>query len=387
MLRDIHLSQTNIQNAMNGIVRLFSCCIPVKGYRRSFIYDLQRPKSSNAIPNDLYDILVSFPKKSVEEIKGYYHHQFDETIDSYFEFLLEREFAYVFEKEELVHFPAIENVWDSPSEVTNSILCVTKSGLPTLRPVLVQLSDLRCDAVQFLIYDAVSIGDLMLLASQFDGLRIFSVELLLNHSELFDYAALPSFLDENPRIRRVVIGGCTDEFVVSDNRISLSSGRLDFQNGCGKIAPQYFSIGMGTFFEGQHHNTCLNRKVCLDTEGNIMNCPFMGICYGNIRDVTLKDAISMKGFTDLWDISKDEIDVCKDCEFRYMCTDCRCFVKHSENVFSQPSKCTYNPYVALWEGEKGYVPIEACGYYDENLRFVPDVDKIIMWNEKIVKNK
>ena len=35
-------------------------------------------------------------------------------------------------------------------------------------------------------------------------------------------------------------------------------------------------------------NTCLNRKICIDAEGNIKNYPAMAKSYGNIKDTTLE---------------------------------------------------------------------------------------------------
>jgi len=105
--------------------------------------------------------------------------------------------------------------------------------------------------------------------------------------------------------------------------------------------------------------------------------------FGNIKDTTLKKAIEKPGFKDLWYIHKDQIDVCKDCEFRHMCTDCRCFIKDPDNIYSQPAKCTYNPYVCKWEGEEEYVPVEECGTYSLNNGFVPDPEKIKALNKQI----
>ena len=49
----------------------------------------------------------------------------------------------------------------------------------------------------------------------------------------------------------------------------------------------------------------------------------------------------------LWFIKKDDIEICKDCEFRYNCTDCRAFTIEN-NVYSKPLKCNYNPYTNEW---------------------------------------
>lgn len=64
--------------------------------------------------------------------------------------------------------------------------------------------------------------------------------------------------------------------------------------------------------------------------------------YGNIRDTKLVDAVNTKGFKELWKITKDHVAVCKDCEFRYICQDCRAILKDPENIYSKPGNCKYN---------------------------------------------
>ena len=74
----------------------------------------------------------------------------------------------------------------------------------------------------------------------------------------------------------------------------------------------------------------------------------MSEVFGNIKDTTLKEAIEKPGFKKYWDINKDKIHVCKDCEFRYICTDCRAYVEDPEDILSKPLKCGYNPYTGEW---------------------------------------
>jgi SPASM domain peptide maturase of grasp-with-spasm system len=121
----------------------------------------------------------------------------------------------------------------------------------------------------------------------------------------------------------------------------------------------------------------------VDAEGNIKNCPAMERSFGNIKDTTLQEAIEKPGFKDLWFVHKDQIDVCKDCEFRHLCMDCRCFIKDPENIYSQPAKCTYNPYICKWQGQEGYVPVEECGSYSRETGFVPNHEKIKELNQQI----
>ena len=157
--------------------------------------------------------------------------------------------------------------------------------------------------------------------------------------------------------------------------ISYSNKISSFQK-CGFIHPDLFVVNLPFYTESIKYNTCLNRKVSIDSNGNIKHCPAMNKSAGNINDDSIKKLIENEGFKEIWYIVKDRIDICKDCEFRYICTDCRCFIKDPDNICSQPAKCTYNPYIAKWDGEEGYVPVENCGSYTKETGFIPDAEKI-----------
>ena len=100
--------------------------------------------------------------------------------------------------------------------------------------------------------------------------------------------------------------------------------------------------------------------------------------YGNIKDCNIIDIVKSSKFQELWKITKDKIEVCKDCEFRYICIDCRYHIDDKNNINSHPAKCKYNPYIGKWKGENGYVPVEECGKYSTEKGFEPD--KIIIEN-------
>jgi radical SAM protein with 4Fe4S-binding SPASM domain len=70
--------------------------------------------------------------------------------------------------------------------------------------------------------------------------------------------------------------------------------------------------------------------------------------FGHINEVSLMEVLIKKDFSVLWGITKDDILICKDCEFRYMCTDCRAHIQDKNNVTSKPINCEYDPYTALW---------------------------------------
>ncbi|MCU7617403.1 hypothetical protein NZ698_09350 [Chryseobacterium sp. PBS4-4] len=86
----------------------------------------------------------------------------------------------------------------------------------------------------------------------------------------------------------------------------------------------------------------------------IRNYPSMPQSFGNIKDTTLEDELCHKDFKKYWNLTKDKIEVCKDCEFRYICKDCRAYTErtHEDNEgldISKPLKCGYDPYTGEWE--------------------------------------
>lgn len=148
---------------------------------------------------------------------------------------------------------------------------------------------------------------------------------------------------------------------------------------CGVVDSKYFYTNLKNFTESIHHNSCLNRKISIDINGDIKNCPSMPESYGNIKDTTLEEAINKPGFKKYWNVTKDDIEVCKDCEFRYICTDCRAYTertKYSDEGLdlSKPLKCGYNPYTNEWaEWSTNPLKQKAIEYY--GMQEIIDNDK------------
>ena len=70
--------------------------------------------------------------------------------------------------------------------------------------------------------------------------------------------------------------------------------------------------------------------------------------FGNVKTKLLKDVLNDQSFKELWHINKDIINKCKDCEFRYVCSDCRAFTEIPEDIYSPPLKCGYDPVTNEW---------------------------------------
>lgn len=118
---------------------------------------------------------------------------------------------------------------------------------------------------------------------------------------------------------------------------------------CGQVSPRYFSCNVEAFTEALQFNSCLNRKIGIDARGAIRNCPSMPRAYGDVRTAPLAEIVANSEFQAVWKVTKDDVLVCQDCEFRYICHDCRAYVKDPAQPLSKPAKCRYNPYEGRWE--------------------------------------
>lgn len=105
-----------------------------------------------------------------------------------------------------------------------------------------------------------------------------------------------------------------------------------------------------------HHsfNPCLGHQVAIDTEGEIKPCLWWPGELGNIHKETVRDMIYEERFKHYWGAHKDSIEVCKDCEYRYNCNDCRLDSFNStEDLRLKPVFCCYDPYTGKGNKETG----------------------------------
>jgi len=145
--------------------------------------------------------------------------------------------------------------------------------------------------------------------------------------------------------------------------ILFSSDGFSWQTGKDVKHLDLFKINPLLYAESLHFNTYYNRKMFIDKEGLIRNGPLSDKSFGNIyKDHSWARLLRKREFKQLWEVRKDSISVCKVCEFRHMCTDAREPVRHKgKEDWYMDTECNYNPYLAKWRGEPGYAPLAESG--------------------------
>jgi len=152
----------------------------------------------------------------------------------------------------------------------------------------------------------------------------------------------------------------------------------------GLILSPSFSITKDDFSRNVSGHPCLSGKIAITDNGDVLPCIFSrGLTVGNVLKSTLREIISGRKLRAVWGSTKDDVLVCKDCEYRYACFDCRPLSEginqgRGEYLSAPYPRCTYNPYTGEWAGGVWRVD-EKKPYYDKAMK--PAIERTVTSNE------
>ncbi len=261
---------------MNRFFNLYSNCIPVKGSEESIIIDLQNTEHIN-VPNLLFDVLRKTRTHTIDEIKNFYNNSLDEGIDQYFSYLKDVDYGFFTDHVEM--FPELNLEWYSPLKVNSAILEMHEDCKYDFNSAIKELSSLACSSIQIRMShpDVNNILSGILDATRKS--RIRNVEIFLPEF-LYEEHYLKYLDDIENRINTFVIHSVKDEILTQDlykNSKYYIDHKLIFKSETinsattDHIKMENFIINMEFFTEAQQCNVALNRKICIDNEGNFKN--------------------------------------------------------------------------------------------------------------------
>ena len=330
----------------DSYLQLFPCCKIVNGSQKDAIYDLQR-EEYQLIPHALTSILEDAKTMTYGEIKAKYD-KFSHILKEYIDFLIRKEYVAI-DKHRL-DMMDIEPDYHTFSIISNAILDFDINSKYDVKSVIEELEELRCENVELRFYDEITTKKLLEILSLFDGTSIRDVEVLLPYKNIFDLQNIEKIHLDFPRLRKLTLHKSPKKLesvnLHEEICIIYTSETITDETCCGIVNEWYMLPKTDLYLESKQYNTCLNRKIGIDRKGNIKNCPSSSLIYGKVGDTKLADIVELPQFRLYWNIKKDDIMVCKDCELRHMCQDCRIFIEDPDNIYSKPKKCSYNPYVS-----------------------------------------
>ena len=343
------------QHNSNTYFLLYASVQLVKGARRTLLVDLER-KKMQFLPNDLYDFIEKCKSEVLIDVIDSYNKDDKITAIEYVDFLVENEFG--FHTDEPERFPGLDLTWKSPSDITNAVVDINRSSSHDYRYIVNALNSTRCQSIDFRIFDRLDNDELNIILEATNDSALQSVRVYIPYA-MWHCKDDRALFVQYPRLNTLVIHGAPDNRI-ADNGDGLGviiylADEIDSPQCCGYVSEKLMLGNLSVFTEALHHNSCLNRKLSIDSQGFVKNCSLQNEHYGYYKDVCfITLAKENKEFRKEWNVNKDSIDVCNICEFRYCCIDCRYIITDELNKLSKPKRCHYDPYTATWTQAAGH---------------------------------
>lgn len=103
--------------------------------------------------------------------------------------------------------------------------------------------------------------------------------------------------------------------------------------------------------KSNYSESCFANCFYIGSDMNVYPCVMeRRFCHGNLRDHSLAEIVDKK----LINFSKDQVDECRDCEFRHICKDCRPdSISMKKN--DKPWYCTYDVSAGIWADPDDFI--------------------------------
>ncbi|MEL6625944.1 MAG: grasp-with-spasm system SPASM domain peptide maturase [Bacteroidota bacterium] len=349
---------------------LHANCQLVEGAQQAVIYDLQRG-TYFFIPLSLAHFLKEAKAQPLEGLFEQYGEENRSIIEEYIEYLVEHDLAFICNFDEQALFPSTSLKWSRPAACTRAIIDLTTLDLTALRDRLDYFPSTYPIGLEIRLLAHMGKDTCQQLASIiFEEYPHFSPLDMMAYTE--DLTLLPltrAWSRDEPRIRYLLL--VTPE--VQDLSIFQQTPSFSLQKGDlesfrkyaieigGRASLASFTVNVHLYTEAQHFHPYFNGQICIDTEGLVKAAPHASESAGHFRETSFQSAVNHPAIQSLWYIKKDDIEICKDCEFRYMCLDARVpqrnliesshvDIQHAPYIHT--SACKYDPYTTTWQTEQ-----------------------------------
>jgi SPASM domain peptide maturase of grasp-with-spasm system len=340
---------------------LFNHCKIVKGAMQSALYDLDRYKYY-IVPHSFADFIEEYNGFNIDKLYEIFEEEEHETLSEYIQFLKEKQLAIFCQNPNdtfLINYK-FENY--NPSHIYNALIEYHHSF--DLKHLSYLLDKEGCRHVFFYSFESISIKNIIKLLSSFNNSGIVSIQILMKYTSLSLIFLYKHLVSKYARLLKLILHHAPFD------KGYLKYGQFEYHIGCLKkaiadmyslyeISPYNFNVNSQLYAESQHCNTFFYKKLIIDSSGNIKSNLFSSKFYGNIFQLnSLENLLSNSELKKYWYVRKDDILMCKDCEHRYMCVDSRYPIEIGNNQWKFNTECNYNPYIAKWKGEEGYITVE-----------------------------
>ncbi|MFN8229841.1 MAG: grasp-with-spasm system SPASM domain peptide maturase [Bacteroidia bacterium] len=265
--------------------------------------------------------------------------------------LIKLDFIFSFNENEANFFPELNNAFETPSTITNCVIEISKVNIEMIEKLVPSFASLMCFQFCFIITDKFNFFEYKRILHLIANIDMEGFEVIFKtYNNKACNWFLTNLLNNDKLTKKILVfndNSYYNTIKTYNEKIEQNKNTFSCSN-CGQIKENNFHANLIMYSESQNYNTCLNKKLSIDTNGYIKNCINMKSNHGNILKDNLLQTIKKNKFKKYWFLKKDKIKVCKDCEYRHICTDCRAYLEDPNDIYSKPLKCGYDPYKGIW---------------------------------------
>ena len=330
---------------------LFANCIPVKGKLRSIIYDLQR-NEFEYIPNSLYEILMKYKDCSfqdlVDEIDPIDQEEQMNILISYFEFLYDNEFIF-FSRLGSVFFPDYNIDLPKPYNVSCLVIDINSIDLKRLEKIKNEVISTKTECLVFR-FQVTQEHILEAVSNYFNDVPLRTIQIFIDSKSAISDTFIGAMIEHNKRISLILKYNAEASSVKQVKNATMVMTEKNIMSAYTKINTiADFDVNPDLFVESHHFNNFFNKRVYIDSDGTIFRHEQDDMAFGNVMEVSINDVIDNGKFKEFWNIRKDDMEACYECEYRYMCVDNRKPLHRNESGrWILEGHCNYNAETAKW---------------------------------------
>jgi radical SAM protein with 4Fe4S-binding SPASM domain len=87
-----------------------------------------------------------------------------------------------------------------------------------------------------------------------------------------------------------------------------------------RIEPQFPKISRDDFIRNKFGHSCFQGELCIQADGAVYPCIMdREHLLGRVTESSLTEILKGTATQSIWGLSKDHVDTCRDCEYRYAC--------------------------------------------------------------------
>ena len=325
------------------LLKKFEDCIFVHGHKSSLIVDLGRR------------YFLQVEKKVLTEIESKLNITY-KSGNNFIDFLIESDVLFLISEEDKNNFIPLNKRWVEPSIIDNAII---KCSPNLYESVFNVLEELLCYNVT-IIAAKEEIKDLsafLTFLSKNIKYKIFqNVNIYLEetyHTKMKNNIA--QFMNETPNVQQLF-------FIKNKKTFEICKSYMDHRQAMASTSEIistknriFFNPTIYFYLDSLFFNTSSNKRLFIDKKGELKNNEYDSEIYGNIVNLSsdeVKAIIQSRYFQKKWKISKDKVEICKDCEYRYICEDLTPIVRGADQKWYRAEKCDYDPYLSSWNSIK-----------------------------------